>query len=351
MVITFIVCGCMSFPAGGYKVILEYANRFVADGFSVNIVMGAATISWKTTLGAFLKYPYHKYIRKDYNPGLWFALNNSVNVQYKFTLFERNIPASDVVIATNVESSYYLEKYRKNIKKYYFIQGFENWSVSDKKVYDSYSFDMRKIVISQWLQVLLKHHNANSTYIPNGFDFSYFSLKNNIKERDKYSILLMWHESEGKRCIDSIRALKIVKRKYPMLNIKMFGKPACPRNLPINFQYYRLPDKELHNKLYNEAAIYIAASSIEGWGLTIGEAMICGCAVACTNNPGFSILAHHEKTALLSEIYDYQGLADNIIDLIENDAKRIRIAYQANEFVKSFTWDKSYRMFLNTISE
>ena len=352
MTITFLVSGVLSNPSGGYKVIFEYANRFAADGYVVNIVMGLTSVKLKTTLAAFVRYPLYK-LKNNYLPNNWFNLDENIKCYFNFSLVEKNIPESDVIIATASSTSFFLNKYKKNCKKIYFIQGYEDWCVGEKRLIESYKFDLKKIVIANWLKqkIISKDGCENSSIveIPNGFDFSYFNLRNEISKRNKFTILMMYSPMPVKRCQDSFEALKIVKNKYPNLEIKMFGAYESPVNLPFDFEYFKSPNKELHNKLYNSSAIYIAASSVEGWGLTIGEAMICGCAVACTDNDGFKIMAHNEETALLSPVYDYAKLADNILRLIENDDLRIRIASEGNKYIQSYTWDNSYQLFKNTV--
>ena len=352
MKITFLISGIINQPSGGYKVILEYANRFANDGYDVNIVMGLTSVKITTTLAAFIRYPFYK-LRKKYFPNNWFNLHERIKILFKFSLAERNIPKSDIIVATAASTSFFLNKYKQPCKKFYFIQGYEDWCVGEKRLIESYTFNLRKIVIADWLKKIIVSNIREKEYIveiPNGFNFDYFRLQKKISERDKFSVLMMYNPMPVKRCQDSFKALKIVKNKYPNLNIKMFGAYERPNNIPFEFEYYKSPNKELHNKLYNDSAIYIAASSVEGWGLTIGEAMICGCAVACTENNGFKIMAHNEETALLSPVYDYKKLADNILRLIENDDLRINLAEEGNKFIQSYTWDNSYQLFKKTIT-
>ena len=101
----------------------------------------------------------------------------------------------------------------------------------------------------------------------------------------------------------------------------------------------------------NKCAIYVGPSNIEGWGLTVGEAMQCGCAVACTDNKGYLEMAHNEKTALTSSVGDAEGLANNIIHLIENDGLRIRIAKNGESFIHNFDIDESYNSFKSIITK
>ena len=142
---------------------------------------------------------------------------------------------------------------------------------------------------------------------------------------------------------------EIVKKEYPQLKVNTFGVEPRPNYLPQWYSYYQSPDKEIHNRIYNEAAIFIGCSSVEGWGLPIGEAMICGAAVACTNNKGYLEMAKDGETALVSPIKDAQALANNIIRLIKDDELRHRIARNGNEFIKQFKWDSSYEKLKETI--
>lgn len=44
--------------------------------------------------------------------------------------------------------------------------------------------------------------------------------------------------------------------------------------MPGWIEYYRQPDRDTHNRIYNSSSIYLASSLQKGWGLTVGEAMI-----------------------------------------------------------------------------
>jgi glycosyltransferase involved in cell wall biosynthesis len=346
--ITFLLPCRANFPSGGFKIIFEYANRLSEDGFKVNIVMPAILYTFRNKIAGLLRYPYYS-ISKRYVPYLWFNLNRNIDCYYVWSLEERNVIQSDIYIATSVETSYFLVRYKKICKKFYFIQDFEAWDMTAGQVMKSYQFPLKKITIAPWLVRKICDAGSNAVLIPNGFDFSSFSLVVPIEKRKKYSILMLYHKDDRKRCVDSIRALKIVKEKYPELEITMFGVPPKPRNIPFNFTYYRRPDKKNHNMIYNNAAIFVAASKAEGMALPPAEAMQCGCALCCTDIDGFSLYAKKNITALLSPVYDYEALASNIITLIENDKKRIEIATNGYQLIKEFTWNKAYNDFKKTL--
>ena len=75
------------------------------------------------------------------------------------------------------------------------------------------------------------------------------------------------------------------------------------------------------------------------------EAMQCGAALCCTDIPGFALYAKNTETALLSKVFDVQGLADNIIRLINDNDLRIKIAKAGNDFIRQFTWEKATSSF------
>ena len=136
------------------------------------------------------------------------------------------------------------------------------------------------------------------------------------------------------------------------MRVLIFGTNSRPDFLPEWYEYYQTPDKETHNRINNTAAIYVGASPIEGFGLTVGEAMLCGEAVACTNNDGYQEMAKDNQTALLSPINDSKALAKSIIRLIEDDDLRYRLANAGEQYIRqNFDWDKSVELFLTTLTK
>lgn len=351
--ITFLLPRVSVYPVGGFKVIYEYANRFVKDGHEIHIVYPVSSFFKKKGIiykfKSILKYPYYKI--KGYSGKRWFQLDNRIKEHLTFSLNQYHVPKTSFYVATGVNTSIYLHKYNiPSENKLYLIQGYENWSSSDEEVINSYKYGMKNIVISNWLKEILIQNGASCTIIKNGFDFHYFQLTTPIKDKNKYCVTMLYHNQVLKGCKYGLEALSIVKNKYPQLKVNLFGCPKEPKDLPNYITYYNIPDRETHNKIYNEAAIYLAPSIEEGWGLTIGEAMICGAAIVCTNNKGFKEMAENEVTALISPIRDAQSLADNIIRLIEDDELRMNMAKQANQNIKKFTWDVSYNQFKSLIA-
>ena len=353
--ICFLLPGPTSQPAGGYKVVYEYANRLAKDGYKVSIYYANSMFCVRYSLLQRFKkvVKFFLYSLSGMFRVKWFHLGDVKEV-FGTRYNKRFLSSNDILICSFIDTAIAVHELGldKTNKCMYLIQDFESWiPFTEKQVYESYKFNMKKIVVSPWLLNKVYEAGEQATLIYNGLDFDYFSLSEPIRERNPFEIAVMYHERPSKRFSDSFAALKIVKKRYPLLHVNMFGVFKKPVDFPDWISYYEKPSKELHNSIYNKSAIYIAASDIEGFGLTVAEAMICGCAIACTDNEGFKCMVEHEKTGLLSPIYDYEALAANIVLLIENKENRFNFAENGNKTIKKFNWEIAYKQFKDLIEE
>ena len=102
-------------------------------------------------------------------------------------------------------------------------------------------------------------------------------------------------------------------------------------------------------KLYNTATVFVAASRTEGMALPPAEALLCGCALVCTDIGGFKMYAIDNETALMSPVFDIDALAHNIFCLMINTEKRIALAKAGRELLQQYTWDNAYKLFCNVL--
>jgi glycosyltransferase involved in cell wall biosynthesis len=353
-IITFLLPAVATAPVGGYKVVFEYANRLVADGYSVNIVFTASYFFLEQSL--FLKSKsIARYIffslTRGYQPYHWFDLNRRVKLHWVKTLNEYHTPKSDIYIATAAQTAIYLNDYKKvnDKNKFYLVQGYESW-IGEERFLSTLRLSLNKITISTHLYKAIANQGQSADLIYNGFDFSYFKKSVNYDMKNKFKVSMLYHSNPLKGCDDGIMALKIVKKKFPQLKACFFGTPKRPLNLPVWIEYFQTPNKEIHNDIYNESAIFIGPSHSEGFCLTPPEAMQCGCAVVCTDIGGYADVCKHEITALVSHVKDIEALAQNIIRLIEDDELRFRISEKGYENIKQFTWERAYSQFKLNIS-
>lgn len=336
-------------PSGGFKIAYEYADRLAERGHDVVI--------YYPYIVEFLdKEDRDKFIRHllicirnkfpmETRPS-WFQFKHDVRHYVVPEISDLHVRDSDVVVATAWPTAHMIASLSENKgEKYYLVQHYEtvmSGEFSKGLVEQSYRLGLNNIVISNWLKDMMHKINVPvADYIPNGIDLDVFFMKKTIEARDPLTIAMMYHLVEFKGIQDGFNALNLVQSVYPNLKVTLFGAFENPGNFPDWVQYFQSPSRNELCELYNNNAIFISPSILEGFGLPGAEAMACGCALATTDSMGVREYAKHGKTALLSAPKDPKELAANIIRLIRNHQLRINIAAEGQKFIQRFTWDRA----------
>jgi glycosyltransferase involved in cell wall biosynthesis len=345
MKITFVLPGPGAVPMGGYKVVYEYANHLSRKGHEVTVLHSArGCVRQMHPLDHVkngIRY-FQAVIGKNFRPDSWFSVDSNVNLICVPSLSERWVPNADVVIATAWHTAEWVTGYSaaKGIG-FYLIQGLETWEGQEEKVYATWKGPLNKVVIAKWLLDVAKQLGQEAVYIPNGLSADEFQMDIAPEERDPKHIMMLFHEAKWKGSTDGVEALLMAQRKDPEIRVTLFGVPPRPAFLPERFDYYQQPERTLLRALYNQAALFVAPSLSEGWGLPSSEAMLCGAALVATDVGGHREFAFHEETALLSPIRDPTGLADNILRLVRDSTMRASIAHKGHRYVQQFTWERA----------
>lgn len=265
-----------------------------------------------------------------------------------WTYDRKYMPMADYYVATNVLTSPFLLDYNvPDNHKFYFIQGYENWLVTEDFLIQTFHYPFQKIVVAGWLKRKLAEIGEDAILISNGFDQERFNLTIPIAKKDRMNVSILYHEMPEKNFSMGLDALVIVRSKYPQLRASVYGVYSRPAFLPEWCDYFRSPSGPEHNRINNEAAIYLGTSSTEGFSLTILEAMACGQAVVCTDIDGYKEVADNDNTALISPVNDANAMATNILRLIEDDELRTRIAIAGHERIKRYSMATSCQKFVD----
>lgn len=343
MNITFVLPRSGSRPIGGFKVVYEYANELVRRGYRVRVIH-AALLPERMNCSAtqfYLKSTVRYFkgrLNGNWRPASWFAIDPRVDMRWVRTIDGGVIDGADVVVATHwatAEAIAALPDHGE--KRVYLIQHFEIWDGPEDRVKATWRLPFTKVVIANWLRDIASEMNEASVYIPNGLDFDRFNCTVPIEGRMK-SVAMMAHGSDWKGTADGVKAIAIAKEKCPTLTAELFGVGARPEYLPAWINYHQQPKQEMLKSIYNNAAIFVAPSWVEGWGLPPSEAMMCGAAIVGTNIGGHREFMQHNVTALLSPAREPELLAENILQLLADDAQRCAIAAAGNQFIQRFTW-------------
>lgn len=350
MKICFVLPQMLRKPVGGYKMVYEYANRLSDEGHHVGILF--------LNDDALKRFPLPSYMRKyaikaftEFEPR-WFKLNKLVK---KYSSTESDVFGKldkyELVFATHISTVEPIYRFFPHVHKAYFIQDYETWEDAEDKVLRSYALGMDNIVVSIWLKRIVDQYGKKpALLLSNPIDTSVYKVINPVKTRDKFKIGVLYHVSEHKGFTDAYKAIQLVKRSCPQLEVLMFGTSKPDFELPEWLHFTQNASQEETVKIYNEISVFVCATIKEGFGLTGLEAMACGAVLVSTEYDGAKEYAVHEKNALLSPIGNVEALSNNIKNIIENSDKRHELANNGIQCAQKHSWENAMSILNSYIS-
>lgn len=345
MRITFVFAGTGSARriSGGYRVVYEYANRFVERGHQVNIVSYCETAGKQKCPIEPLRKLIHLIMGRIFPR--WFVFSPKIRRVTAFRVKE--VPDADVVIATALPTAMPVSQFPMSKgKKCYLIQDFENWEGrTDEEVYATYQLGMKNLVIAKWLMDKVASAGAKSILIPNAIDCNTYRLEIPIAQRNPHSAAMLYHEAPHKGAKYGIEVIMQLKKLYPNMTACLYGVPKRPVSLPAWIRYVQKATSEQVKDIYNQSAVYICPSINEGFGLPGAEAMACGCAYVSSDYGGQREYTEENKNVLLSPPGNVDEMVRNVRMFFDDSQKRIQFAENGYRSIQQRTWEKSLDLF------
>lgn len=343
---------------GGLHVIYKYAEEFQKKGHEVNIyyplklylldfsrnkIWQKGFVFYRTLVNI-----YHFCICHDEK-----KYNDNVNMKFVPLINDFYIPDADYVIATAWPTAYDVAKLGKEKgEKYYFIQDYEIWD-DEYKGNESYKLPLHHIVIAKWIDDVLnkKVGVKKRTIINNGIDLmEYHNENKKINRKEPLNFLMLYHSLPKKGVKYGLEVFDKIRKEYQGVTLTMFGVKKGD-DIPDYVNFVENPSQNEIRNLYCNADIYIYPSLIEGWGLTVVEAMAAKCAVVGTNTGCLIDIGINGKNVMISEPKDIEGMVDNIRLLIEDRELLEKISIEGYESVQKLSWDKSVEKFLDVLKK
>lgn len=328
-------------PIGGYKIVFEYANRFANEGNEVSIVFFNDDALKQFKLPKLIRGILSSYITQI--EPKWFSLDKRIKKFSSTTPgFLKKVNNSDIVFATGIQTVEIVKKNFNNAKKFYLIQGYENWGASEEYLWSTYNYGFTNISVSNWLKRIVDEHSDSETLLlKNPIDVNVYECRVPQNERKNHTIGLLYHTEPIKGLEYAFKALHNLKEMYPDLEVEMFGMFPTPANLAEWIHYKRGASQQETVEIYNKVQVFLCASVEEGYGLTGLEAMACGACLVSTAYKGVLEYAETDVNALLSPVKDVDGLVANVVKLFDSVDERMRISTAGVESVKKYGWDET----------
>ena len=183
--------------------------------------------------------------------------------------------------------------------------------------------------------------------IPNGVNLNDFYPKLH-GFHDKKTILYVGRLYKGKGLEFLIDALELLIPDHPSVRLWVAGHGVYFKKIKAFIQdriirkhivFLGWKDSKTLNQLYNEASVYVMPSIVEGFGMTLLEAMACGCPVIATDSGGTVDIICHDHNGLLISYGNAKELADAINRILTDAAKKEMLIQNALKTIQNFKWD------------
>lgn len=336
MKVSFVINEPIRNPSGGYKVVYTYANEMARQGYDVTIYYHCRddVLFSNYSLPMNAKLLIARCLAQK-GPK-WFSLDKIVKRKVVTQICDQQLDDADIVIATAADTAddvFNLGKTKG--RKFYFIQGYEDWVMSKEELIQTYQRNMRKITVSHWLQKLVENYCSDTVEcVLNGIDSGIFYIQVSPQIRKKNSICMLYHNLESKGSKEGMDVIYRLKERYPDLTANIFGVVPRPSYFPDWVAYTRNANQEQLHSIYNNSAVYLSPSWNEGFGLTGAEAMMSGCALISTATDGAKEYTTSDN-AILVDIHDTESMYTYCCELFDNSKLRCQLAERGAREVAS----------------
>lgn len=344
MKICFVLPGNGNIAVGGYKIVYQYANKLVQLGHDVTISYIFSPRFDHNAFFRYLKYfaSFINLSKRNKEQVTWFRLDPRVRSIYNLVTASQ-LKRFEVVVATSVETSYFVAKLQSDIsKKFYFIQNYETWVHGQQYVDKSYGLGLRNIVIATWLQeIVIEKCGIKPPIIPNFLETNFYFPNTSEIPRGS-TVALLNHSEPTKRTKYGLQILQEVKKKVPDLEVNLFGVWKMPEDLPSWVHIFYKPDqKVLRDQVYGRSKVYFMPTVLEGWGLTGMEAMISGDVVVASNTGGIREYIHNNEDGILVDPYDEEANVNAIVHVLRDQTEQRRLAKNGIAEILKFNINRS----------
>jgi len=218
--------------------------------------------------------------------------------------------------------------------------------------------------LATWKTAVPSIRMADQVVVPSGYlvdVFARFGLRaraiNNIVELERFTfrersplrpVFLTSRLLEPLYNVPCVlRAFAIIQQNYPEARLTVAADgflraelEQLARDLKLrNCEFIGFVRFDDMPALYDAADIYLSATSIDNMPSSITESMACGLNVVTTDGGGaIPYIMTHEVTGLIVNRDDHEALAREALRLLHDNDLALRLAHNAHQASKKFTW-------------
>jgi glycosyltransferase involved in cell wall biosynthesis len=202
----------------------------------------------------------------------------------------------------------------------------------------------RLVVPSGYLVDVFREVGLQAEIVPNIIDLSQFSFHQRNPLRPYLVCTRGFHPYYNVDLV--VRAFAEVQQAFPEARLDLVGKGPSEeqiRNLVrglnlFGVKFAGVASRQEIGRFYEEADIFINASSVDNMPVSVLEAFAAGTPVVSTAPESMRYLIEHERTGLLSAPGDAAALAANVTRLLRDPELASRLAANAYEESQRYHW-------------
>lgn len=201
------------------------------------------------------------------------------------------------------------------------------------------------VVPSGYLVEVFSRFGLKAQPIHNIVELDRFTFRDRAPLRPKFLTSRLLEPLYNVGCV--LRAFALIQQRYPdaALTVAADGwmrseleQLARDLNLKATKFIGRVAFEDMP-AMYDSADIYLTATNLDNMPSSITESMAAGLPVVTTDAGGIPYIVTHNETCLMVPCNDYEAMAASAIRLLEDKELATRIARQAREASRSFTWN------------
>jgi len=203
----------------------------------------------------------------------------------------------------------------------------------------------RIVAPSGYLVDVFREFGLAAIVVPNLVDLSQFRYRERSPLRPHLVCTRGFHEYYSIDVV--VKAFAEVKKEYPDARLDLVGGGALEGDIRrlvadlkldgVNFA--GVAGRNNIGKFYDDADMFINASWLDNMPVSVIEAFGAGTPVVTTSPESMPYLVENERTGLLSPVGDEKALAANVIRLLRDQSLAARLARNAYEESRKYTWE------------
>ncbi|WP_412063176.1 glycosyltransferase family 4 protein [Rubrivirga sp. IMCC45206] len=334
MRLAFVLPAPVRVPQGGAAVVFRHATGLAALGHDVDVIApkrSAGALAWARRMAVIARDRLHGVAdARAEVPG--------VRVIEPSTAADIDGAGYDAVIATGWQTARWVAALRGG-RRFYFLQGDER--VLDPRAQATWALPLRKLAVARWLAGTVEAHgHAVEGLVPNAVDPEEMFVVRPPAQRGR-CVMALYHRHPTKGPDTLVAALDALRQQVPDVAATLVAARPPSHRLPEWVDLHVRPSRDDLRTMYNEAAVCLHTSRLEGWGLVPMEAAACGCAIVATASRGPREFLSPGESMVEVAVGDAEGIASEAARLLRDPDERIRLALAGHAAVSRFSWVES----------